>query len=941
MKFKSIYKKISVILLAIFIIVNVIPLQVFADDTDSGSEIVDTVVDLVNGKGDPKVLEAQKWLNETYSGKFTYNKVSEDGQTGSTTVKALIIALQIELGMENNSNGTFGPTTTSLCPTISKDNQGSNKNIVKILQHGLFCKGYGAYDDYGTFGNETNKAIKELQSDAGLDSTGIVTPLIFKAVLNTDPYVMSKTLGDPNIRFIQQSLNKYFNKYLGLIPCNGIYERATNKALICALGDLSGVPTNLINGNFGDNTTKYCPSLIVGDSRKELVVLLQFVLYCNGYLKKDSLVEGFSLDVDRFNGVYDSFVKSNVTEFQEFMCLDVSGNADKRTMMSLFTSCGDPDRSAKACDTATRINETTVKTIKSSGFNYIGRYLTNAKSGTLDKKMTPDEIKILSSSGISIFPIYQTYGGEVSYYTVKQGETDAISAQKAALDFGIPYNSVIYFAVDYDAYDYQVTEAILPYFEKIYETMQSLGVNYKIGIYAPRNVCSRICDAGYAEFSFVSDASKGYSGNLGYCMPKKWAFDQFKTDITIGSGSGSIAIDKVAYSGRDSAVSKIEDDISSIEESYFMLEYLRHTQSALVLSDTNIDLNSEKFKLQQNALYVMYSMLSNNLVQNDPYVCEYISARLLNNETFSYSDIKNIKSSLMQGNKLANKYFAIWEQESEDERNSMALNIVPFIGGIKGFIEGVDGKDILTGRNLAWWEKALGITCGVGEVSALLKIFKVYTKSVKAATLLSDFKRISYSFSDASSQLRSILDDGITKFKVSGYTTDEFRSITGVVDITNPTKYKTAWAGIWKYNPTIVDYRGLDASQLVKSSDEWVAYYRYFLSDEYIDEIPGSFFVGKDKSMIKKQMALLRERIENTKKLAIKEGKTNDYHNPSFMAGWEIENCGEIWAARDIIFDGSQLDDIMFKSKYLKNNADNPFCDNCKITFEGLYELVN
>ena len=34
-------------------------------------------------------------------------------------------------------------------------------------------------------------------------------------------------------------------------------------------------------------------------------------------------------------------------------------------------------------------------------------------------------------------------------------------------------------------------------------------------------------------------------------MPDEWCFDQFKTDITIGSGDGKVSIDKVGISGND------------------------------------------------------------------------------------------------------------------------------------------------------------------------------------------------------------------------------------------------------------------------------------------------------------------------------------------------------------------------------------------------------
>jgi len=195
---------------------------------------------------------------------------------------------------------------------------------------------------------------------------------------------------------------------------------------------------------------------------------------------------------------------------------------------------------------------------------------------------------------------------------------------------------------------------------------------------------------------------------------------------------------------------------------------------------------------------------------------------------------------------------------------------------------------------------------------------------------------------DAANQVRSVLDYSIKQFRELNYVEKYgIQSVSTVVDISNPTRFKAVCAKIWGYNPTIKDFRGIDASNLVKSTDEWVEYYRHFLSDEYIDEIPESFFIGKDKNRIKQQMASLRDRLDETRRLAVEGGYTNQFGNPSFMNNWEIENCGEIWSAREAIFDGANLDDLMFKSKYLKDGRDNPFCDNCKMTFQGLYELVN
>ena len=60
---------------------------------------------------DPMVLKTQQWLNKTYSGKEGYgNNIPENGNTGWTTIYALLRAFQIELGIKSTANA-FGPST--------------------------------------------------------------------------------------------------------------------------------------------------------------------------------------------------------------------------------------------------------------------------------------------------------------------------------------------------------------------------------------------------------------------------------------------------------------------------------------------------------------------------------------------------------------------------------------------------------------------------------------------------------------------------------------------------------------------------------------------------------------------------------------------------------------------------------------------------------------
>ena len=100
----------------------------------------------------------------------------------------------------------------------------------------------------------------------------------------------------------------------------------------------------------------------------------------------------------------------------------------------------------------------------------------------------------------------------------------------------------------------------MPYFKAIVDTIEKDGNDFQIGVYGTRNVCTTVRNA-YSEVGrlFISDASYGYSGNLGFTMPKTWSFDQFATDITIGSGDGKVSIDKVAVSGVDGCTFTPED----------------------------------------------------------------------------------------------------------------------------------------------------------------------------------------------------------------------------------------------------------------------------------------------------------------------------------------------------------------------------------------------
>lgn len=475
---------------------------------------------------DVMVLEVQKWVNITY-----HFGITEDGTTGQGTFKGLIKALQTELGIA--ADGTFGNGTLEACPSSIREGE-SNHNLVYILQGSFWCKGYnpGGFD--GNFGTNTTRAVKEFQKDAGISEDGIVTPYMLQGIMNTDGYKYSGAEGTNEYykSLVQKGMNLIYGSQIGLTAPDGLWERKSHKNYIkCCQIEWGAAP---VDGVWGNGTMNKAPSLsqnTAGYTNSKR--LLQWGLAVNGFYPGG------------FTGTFGAGTYQAVYDFQDFMCLGADGIAGKNTWASLLSTRGNTSRKAAAFDTSTRLSAVTAKALKDAGYIDVGRYLTNTSGGTLDKKLTKEELEIIKSTGLCVFPIYQTYGGQASYFTRYQGRKDAKEAIEAARDFGFPPQATIYFAVDYDALMADINANIIPYFRGIKEEMSWY---FKIGVYGPRAVCNRLLANGLAKYSFVADMSNGFTGNIGQLMPSNWAYEQFAETTEAGIG-----IDKCMVSMRGTA----------------------------------------------------------------------------------------------------------------------------------------------------------------------------------------------------------------------------------------------------------------------------------------------------------------------------------------------------------------------------------------------------
>ena len=501
---------------------------------------------------DEMILKTQQWLNDTYSGNSGYvaldlsESSSVRGKTGWTTIYALTRALQIELGITATANN-FGNTTISKFKsrfpngiTQQPEDSTEEDNIYAIVQGALWCKGYSAV--YGEitkyFKSSVASSIKQLKEDAGLSNENATISVdLMKALLSMDQFVLLNSYGGTEeIRTIQQTLNATYPDYIGIIPCDGLYGGSMNKALIKVLQAVEGLSVSQANGNFGPTTTAKLSNVIIQSGASgESVKLFRYALACNGY------------STGSFSNSWDSSLAEVIRSFQEMYALPITGIGDKNTWMSLLTSKGNPDRSSTACDCSTILDSEKAESLYDAGYRYVGRYLTGTVSGTTSKAMTRTEVESILDAGLKIFPIFQEGTPSLNRYTVTEGISEGQKAFTAARNLGIPEDTIIYFAIDYDVMDGQIG-FVKDYFTGINSIFRKANY-YRVGIYGPRNVCTQICNSGLAVSSFVSDMSTGFSGNLGYPIPENWAFDQF-CEYTFSHNNVSFDLDKDAFSGR-------------------------------------------------------------------------------------------------------------------------------------------------------------------------------------------------------------------------------------------------------------------------------------------------------------------------------------------------------------------------------------------------------
>lgn len=183
----------------------------------------------------------------------------------------------------------------------------------------------------------------------------------------------------------------------------------------------------------------------------------------------------------------------------------------------------------KGCDTATTIDSAKLQTLVDGDYTFVGRYLTGIYALTTSEKTT------ITNGDLYIVSLFE-YGNSPSYFTTAHGTTDAENAIDAAETIGQPSGTPIYFAVDYDAPDNDISSSIRDYLQAIKAVFIDQNYPYELGLYG----CGAALD--YFENTYTYTWLAGASAWNGSSTYTGWALKQ-SPSTTIGSGSGSILID--------------------------------------------------------------------------------------------------------------------------------------------------------------------------------------------------------------------------------------------------------------------------------------------------------------------------------------------------------------------------------------------------------------
>ncbi|MFI8526816.1 glycoside hydrolase domain-containing protein [Promicromonospora sukumoe] len=497
--------------------------------------------------------------------------LDEDGVTGWQTIYGLRRALQAELGVSPLGSAFGEMTQAAFVAQVGRiTTTTGGRNLLMILSSALWCKGIQGlgpnyYDDDDLPANfvlmESSVAYLWQALGLGTSAAPYVDVKMMAWLLSMDTYRLLAG-GTTAVQGVQRWLNGAYAARAGvaMVAADGVFTRPMQQALMIAVQLEIGFSEEEANGVFGPQTQ----GRLSGDPDypyyrgPHFPHLFQSLLTVNGYpLVIDGDIGAGSL---RAAGQFRYFM--GLADTDSPAGSSVIGHYG--TWAALLVSCGDPDRRVTGFDHRLQLPLAALQDAVSQGYHVVGRYTvgttTDENGVTLDKFVDREEIQAMKTAGIDLLPIHQRMENSVSWMTYDYGYMRGAEATQRAHVLGLPENSIVYFAVDFDAYGATVDGPVRDFFRGINAAVNEVAPTYRmrVGVYGARNVCDRVVSSGLAVSSFVAGITYGWSGNMGFPMPSSWRYNQIKeTTLTLGGAVRHVDMFDVARNAQPVRIAQV------------------------------------------------------------------------------------------------------------------------------------------------------------------------------------------------------------------------------------------------------------------------------------------------------------------------------------------------------------------------------------------------
>lgn len=152
------------------------------------------------------------------------------------------------------------------------------------------------------------------------------------------------------------------------------------------------------------------------------------------------------------------------------------------------------------------------------------------------KQLTPEEALALGNAGLRVGAVYQDRQNRPEDFSQSRGKARGHFAYRYARDTILqPPRSAVYFSVDFDASDAEITAAVIPFFKGIAQAFneESGGASdYRIGVYGSGLVCRRLLDDGLAELTWLA-GSRGFRETRAFDEAGRWNLKQRAPEIDL------------------------------------------------------------------------------------------------------------------------------------------------------------------------------------------------------------------------------------------------------------------------------------------------------------------------------------------------------------------------------------------------------------------------